>query len=90
MPVRLGVERQHGKQVVETDGMEQRAVAERAGLGIGIGAASAVYQDMPDQRQELVSPVGGESSVGTQGAPMLAQGLDVGRIVFLDGLEEAL
>ena len=39
MPVRLGVERQHGQQVVEAAGVEQSAVAERAGLGVGIGAA---------------------------------------------------
>ena len=90
MPIRPGVERQHRQQVVEAAGVEQSAVAQRAGLGVGIGTACAVCQDMSDHRKQLVGPMGCESRVGTQGAPVLAQGLDVGRVVFLDGVEKAL
>ena len=90
MPARLGVERQHSQQVVESAGTEQRAVAERTGLDVGKGAASLLCQDMPDQWEELVRPMGYERRVGTQRAPMHAQRVDVRRIVDLDGVEKAL
>ena len=60
MPVRLGVERQHTQQFVEPSGVEQRAVAERARLGVGVGALPAVGHDVLHQGQQLVSPVRSE------------------------------
>jgi hypothetical protein len=51
-PVRLGVQGQHRQQLVEAASVEQRAVAERAGLGVdvGVGALPAVGHDMLHQR----------------------------------------
>ena len=53
--------------IVEAASVEQRAIAERAGLGVSIGAASAVWQDVPEHRKQLVRPMGCKSRVGTQG-----------------------
>jgi hypothetical protein len=71
-------------------GAEQRAVAEGGARGKGVGASLAFVQHAALGGQQLVGPGRSELGRGAQFAPVVAQVLDVRRVVFLYGHDEAI
>lgn len=71
-------------------GAEQRAVAEGGAGEEGVGSALASAQHVRLGGQQLVGPGRGEFGCGAQITPVVAQVFDVGRVVVLDGIEEAV
>ena len=90
LPAGFGVQAAQFEQIVKATRLEQRAQAKRFGLGIGEDPAPPVGQHQPDQRHQSVGPVRGQRWRGTQVAPELAQAFDVGRVIVLVGLEQAV
>ncbi len=71
-------------------GLEQGAVAEGGAGEEGVCAALALSQDIFQGRQELVGPGGGQFFCSAQIAPMITEGFDIGRVVFLNGIKQAV
>jgi hypothetical protein len=71
-------------------GLEQGAVAQAGAHKVGKRAACALAQHVELAGQQLVAPVRGQFLCGAQIPPVIAEGFDVGRIVFLYGLKQAL
>jgi len=71
-------------------GLEQRAVARGRAGEEGVGTPLAFTQHVALGGEQLVGPARCEFGGRAQLAPVLAQGFDVRRVVFLDGLEESV
>ena len=90
LPDRSRVHGQQFQQFVVATGLEQGAVAQGGAGEEGIGAVLAFAQHAALGRQQLVGPGRGQLGRCAQLAPVVAQVFDVGWVVFLDGLEEAV
>ena len=89
-PDRVRVHVQQLQDLIVAVGLEQGAVAEGGAREESVGAALSFSQDILQGWQELVGPGTGQFPCGAQIAPVITEGFDVGGILFLDGLEQAI